>query len=275
MFEKDQQLELLSCKCFHKISDFHALHSTWIRGNRLEVFYKKLQLSTVSTVLYKFTHDSGTWKECNGKKAQHEKSATQKISMKRTSMQQEKRATWKECNTKIVPHGKRKIWKECNTKKVKHEYNTKRVKKVKQGENIKSERNNDTLKRVQLEKSAKWKKYSTKKTWKVKEIAKHEKSVSQKKCNIHKRITDRPLTDCDTLILRYAVKRFVQWHVTASLLSFNKVPYWDVILRSVRPFCSRTSCFILRRLMSHLYFLLDIRTLYFTKGRRISHQDFL
>ena len=238
-------------------------------------FLEKLQLSTVSTVFYKFTHDSATWKECNAKK-----SATWKECYTQNQHEDDQHATRKKSNMKRVqhekvPHGKRKIWKECNTKKVKHEYNTKRVKKVKQGENIKSERNNDTLKRVQLEKSAKWKKYSTKKTWKVKEIAKHEKSVSQKKCNIHKRITDRPLTDCDTLILRYAVKRFVQWHVTASLLSFNKVPYWDVILRSVRPFCSRTSCFILRRLMSHLYFLLDIRTLYFTKGRRISHQDFL
>ena len=115
-------------------------------------FLQKLQLSTVSTVFYKFTHDSATWKECNAKKAQHEKSATHKISMKMTSMQQEKRATWKGCNTKKVPHGKRKIWKECNTKKVKHEYNTERVKKVKQGESIKSERNNDTLKECNLKK---------------------------------------------------------------------------------------------------------------------------
>ena len=94
---------------------------------------------------------------------------------------------------------------------LKQKYNTERVKKVKHGGNMKDERNSYVLKECNLTK------------------VQHEgnmkcerNSETCKECNMHKRITDRPLTDRDTLVLIYAVKQFVRWHITAGLLRFTK-----------------------------------------------------
>ena len=63
--------------------------------------------------------DSATRKECNTKKVKHEKSATQKSSMK--IVQQGKRTAGKECNMKKMRHEKSAIRKKCNMKRMQHE----------------------------------------------------------------------------------------------------------------------------------------------------------